>query len=77
MSDRQTSKRVGYISTVLALLPLTGPAGATDFTAKAVMEKMQAGDRYPYVAGVVEGLAYARYSRDGKKTEGMDRRRLT
>lgn len=36
------------------------------------MEKMQAGDRYPYIAGVIEGLAYARYERDGKKIEGME-----
>ncbi len=72
MSDRQTSKHAGYISTVLALLPLTGSAAwASDLTAKVVMEKMEAGQRYPYIAGVVEGLAYARYSRDGKKTEGM------
>jgi hypothetical protein len=55
----------------LALLPLAGPAAATDFTAGVVMEKMEAEQRYPYIAGVVEGLAYARFSRDGKKTEGM------
>lgn len=71
MSDRRTSRRNGYISAILALLPFTGPAAATDLTASVVMEKMEAGQRSSYVAGVVEGLAYARFSRDGKKTEGM------
>lgn len=71
MSHRHARKRTGYISTFLSLLPLTGPAGATDLTAKAVMEKMEAEQRTPYIAGVVEGLAYARYARDDKKTEGM------
>lgn len=73
MSGCYPSKPTAYISTVLALLPLTGPvAWATDFTAKTVMEKMEAEHRYPYIAGVIEGLAYARYARDGKKTEGME-----
>lgn len=71
MSYRQLSTHRGYISAILALLPLTGPAAATDLTAKVVMEKMEAEQRAPYVAGVIEGLAYARYERDGKKTEGM------
>lgn len=48
-------------------LPLTiQPATATDFTAQVVMEKMKAEERLPYLAGVVEGLAYARYARDNK-----------
>lgn len=34
------------------------------------MEKMQPSDRYPYVAGVVEGLAYGRYTRDNEHAEG-------
>jgi hypothetical protein len=47
-------------------------ANATDFTARAVMEKMTAEQRYSYLAGVVEGLAYARYASDGKKLDGMN-----
>lgn len=35
------------------------------------MEKMAGGERYAFVAGVVEGLAMARYMKDGKKPEGM------
>ena len=40
-------------------------------TAGVVMEKMDDKERNAYLAGVVEGLAYSRYARDGKKTEGM------
>lgn len=35
------------------------------------MEKMEAKERYAFVAGIVEGLAMARYMSDGKKPEGM------
>lgn len=35
------------------------------------MTEMNASDRYTFVAGVIEGLAYARFSADGKQTEGM------
>lgn len=51
------------------LVPLH--AAAQDFTAGIVMEKMDEKQRYTYLAGVVEGLAYGRYAKDGKKVEGM------
>lgn len=35
------------------------------------MQKMKSEERFPYIAGVVEGLAYARYLRDGKQPAGM------
>ena len=40
-------------------------------TAGSVMEKMSVEERAAYFAGVIEGLAYARYAKDGKQTEGM------
>ena len=40
-------------------------------TAGVVAEKMSAGERYTYVAGIVEGLAYARFQKDGKSPKGM------
>lgn len=43
---------------------------AEDFTAGVVMEKMDAGDRFMFVAGVIEGLAHARYEADGRETAG-------
>jgi len=51
-------------------LPGAGTA-QTAMTAGVVMEKMPALERLAFVAGIVEGLAYARYAKDGKKTEGM------
>lgn len=52
------------------LVVITADAGATDFTAAAVMEKMEASARVPYISGVIEGLAYARYERDNQHLEG-------
>lgn len=31
---------------------------------------MEGGDRYTYVAGIVEGLAHARFVKDNKDTKG-------
>ena len=44
---------------------------STIMTAGVIAEKMNEGDLYTYVAGVVEGLAQARYRVDGKRTDGM------
>lgn len=32
---------------------------------------METEHRFPYATGIVEGLAYARYQRDGKQLAGM------
>ena len=67
-------KCLKYIrNTLLALPMVTVPmeAGAADFTAGVVVTKMSEGDRYPFIAGIVEGLAYARYKKDGDSTDGM------
>lgn len=53
------------------LTGLPSAAGATDFTAGIVMSKMKPEERYPFIAGVIEGLAYSRFAKDNKKTEGM------
>lgn len=60
------------LSSALAFVSANPAWAKNDFTAKAVMEKMKVEERYPYIAGVVEGLAYARYVRDDKKTAGME-----
>jgi hypothetical protein len=46
-------------------------AHASDFTAEKVLHGMSADERAAYIAGVVEGLAYARYKNDGDQTVGM------
>lgn len=60
-------------NTILAVPFIFSPmiASAQSFTAGIVMEKMDAKERYTFVAGIVEGLAMARYVKDGKKPEGM------
>ena len=44
---------------------------ATDFTAGVVMTEMEQSDRLPFVAGIIEGLAYSRFIKDGQQTDGM------
>lgn len=46
--------------------------GQTELTAGVVMEEMEAAERYTYIAGIIEGLAYARYVRDGQDAAGME-----
>lgn len=55
----------------VALVCSATHAAETSFTAGVVMQKMDAKERYAFVAGIVEGLAMARYKSDGKKPEGM------
>lgn len=54
-----------------AVFAASAPATATDFTAGVVLTEMEDADRYPYLAGIVEGLAYARYKQAGKDPESM------
>lgn len=59
-----------YASVFGAVAPFTAHhAFATEFTAGVIMEKMDTNERFPYVAGVIEGLAYARYRRDNENVE--------
>ncbi|WP_146170129.1 hypothetical protein [Bosea sp. 124] len=54
----------------LGALVIANDVSAQTLTAGVVMEKMEAGDRYTYVAGIVEGLAHARFVKDNKDTQG-------
>ncbi len=51
---------------------IVGNAAANDFTARKIMKEMNGEERYSYIAGVVEGLAVARYMKDGKQKAGME-----
>lgn len=58
----------------LALLPfLLGavPAAANDGTAQGIMNALKAEERYPFIAGMVEALAYDRYTYNNKDEQGM------
>lgn len=62
------------VRNILISLPISLaalPVVANDFTAAKVLKGMQAKEQYSYLAGIVEGLAVARYMKDGKKSEGM------
>ncbi|WP_395664436.1 hypothetical protein [Methylocella sp.] len=73
MSFTSQNKYAACLSSALAILSvMTSSAGATDVTANAVMEKMPADERAPYIAGVVEGVAFGRYLAGGKKVEILD-----
>jgi hypothetical protein len=55
----------------LVLAGVAGSASAEDFTAGTVITSMDERDRYPFVLGIVEGISYDRYVRDGKEIDGM------
>lgn len=42
----------------------------TEFTSGVVLDKMPPGERYTFIAGIIEGLAHARYEADGRDTVG-------
>lgn len=48
-------------ATVTALVTGAPFAQATQFTAGVVLEKMKGRERFAFIAGIVEGLAIARY----------------
>ena len=60
------------LASVLACIPALSieAARAEDMTAGVIVEKMDGGDRYLFTAGIVEGLAHARYIKDGRDTAG-------
>ncbi|WP_168880079.1 hypothetical protein [Rhizobium sp. P28RR-XV] len=55
-----------------ASVTATPATAANDFTAAKVMNEMKPEERAAYFAGVVEGLAIARYMKDGKQNAGMN-----
>lgn len=61
--------RGACLSAALLLPPVI--AKAEDFTAGVVMKKMPVSDHFPFIAGIIEGLAYARFEKDGQKPQGM------
>lgn len=65
------SKCLAVVMMGLQIAAATSVARASDFDAEAVLTKMSTVERAAYIAGVVEGLAYARYDKDGQTTDGM------
>lgn len=63
-------RNLGGAATITVLL-LGDRAVANDFTAEKIIKEMKNDEQVAYFAGVVEGLAVARYHKDGKRKEGM------
>lgn len=61
---------IAHIAILFSSFLVPTVAHAEEFTAGVVMTKMGTSDRYSFVAGIVEGLAHARYIRDGKTPKG-------
>ena len=62
-------------SAFLLSLGITHAANAdTAMTAGVLMERMKPADRYIYVSGMIEGLAYARFLRDSATNGSKDER---
>ena len=71
----------GYISTpkwtisagALACLGiLAAGAAAEDMTSGDVVHRLKSEEASAFLAGIIEGMAYARYQRDGQDPAGMD-----
>lgn len=58
----------GGLSALTVLNASSVKAGS--FSAKTVNNKMSSEEKTAYIAGLVDGLAYARYENEGKKTDG-------
>lgn len=71
-----TRERKLKTSVILAgslVFSMQGAAFADEqLDAGKVMNKMNNDQRTGYIAGIIEGLAIARYNKDGKKSEGPD-----
>lgn len=55
----------------LPMLLGVNAAHAEQLNAGAIETHLDAANRYAFMSGVVEGLAYARYVKDGKQPDGM------
>lgn len=64
-------KAVPALALICAMGASAPAFGQTEMTAGSVMERMEPEKQFAYIAGVVEGLAYARYVSDGQTTDGM------
>ncbi|MEL7444255.1 MAG: hypothetical protein AAGK02_00385 [Pseudomonadota bacterium] len=53
-------------------MALAGGATARDLSAGFVVQEMDPALRYPFISGIVEGIAYARFVAEGRsETPGM------
>lgn len=70
-SKRVSLRKIIGLALVVVVENLSSSANASDLNADAVINKMNAEQRFSYVAGVIEGLSYARYVKDAPNEAGM------
>lgn len=56
---------------VNSAMGVSAASADTPLTAGVVAERMEASDRVPYAAGLVEGIAFARYQLGNQDTDAM------
>ncbi len=61
------------LSVIILIMLIAGAniSNASELNAGAVMNKMNADERFGYLSGVIEGLAYSRWLRDKPDSTGM------
>jgi hypothetical protein len=75
MSVTLAARSIGISAVAGLCLPaILGAAKAEEptRTARSLMENMQPGERYTFVAGIVEGIAFHRYTAGNKDVEAMN-----
>ena len=75
MSAALTARTIGISALAGLCLPAmlaTADAEESPRTARSLMESMQPGERYAFVAGIVEGIAFHRYTVGNKDTDAMN-----
>lgn len=73
MSRLKSVNSAAVLSAAIVLGQNPFPASATEFTAKVMMEKMDAGSRVTLIQGIIDGLAYSRFLHDNEHAVGDKR----
>ncbi|MEM7669582.1 MAG: hypothetical protein AAF317_10605 [Pseudomonadota bacterium] len=72
MLSRQHIAGYGKAAIIAVGVALAGSASARDLSAGFVVREMDPALRYPFISGIVEGIAYARFVAEGRsETPGM------
>jgi hypothetical protein len=75
MSRARTHEFLRIIGSTVVAVPLMAmPALAErpDLSNHAILGKMDIDDHYPFIAGMIEGIAYYRYKAGGKDSKAMN-----
>ena len=71
IAKNYTRKLVGGV-VILPMMLASAAAEKPDLSANAMLGKMDVSDHYPFIAGIIEGIAYHRYITGNKDKAAMD-----